>query len=64
MALPKMRVRETRCGWNATTSRPVAGHGAAGLEVAGDLDGMVGVAVVDAHARRLALGLHPAPGPR
>ncbi len=41
----------------------VAGDGAPGLEVAGDLDGMVGVAVVHAHARGLALRLHPASGP-
>ena len=39
----------------------VAGERAGRLEVARDLDGVVGVGVVDAHAADLALELHPAP---
>ncbi len=40
----------------------VAGHRARGLEVAADLDGVVGVGVEDPDAGDLALELHPAPG--
>ena len=40
----------------------VAGQRTRGLEVAADLDGVVGVGVVDADAGRLALELHPATG--
>ncbi len=39
-----------------------AGHRACGLEVAADLDRVVGVGVEDPDAGDLALELHPAPG--
>ena len=58
IAGPKILVRETRWGWKATTTRPVPGQRACGLQVAGDLVGVVGVAVVDADPGRLALELH------
>ena len=57
-----MRVRETRWGWKATTSRPVADDRPGGLEVTGDLDVVVRVRVVDADPGGLALELHPATG--
>ena len=62
MSWPKIRVRETMCGWNATTTRPSPASERAACEVAGDLLRVVGVAVVDADAGGLALELHPAAG--
>ena len=54
-------MREYRCGWNATMSRPAA-SGSRGAKHRRDLGRVVPVVVEHLHARRCALALEPSLG--